>query len=91
MPYANKEKKREYMRSYKAKLRRTKAGPPSLKVYFCPKIPNLIIGPIEFRGGFYVTGCPERQKYLERLFDYGKVIISWTAEPVLEEGAEFSF
>lgn len=94
MPYKDPERKRHYMKVYKARQRKAKAraqAPPSLKVYFCPRVPGLIIGGIEFRGGLYVTACPEKQRYIEGLVDYGRHIISWVAETVLEEGSEFVF
>jgi hypothetical protein len=84
MPYADPERKKAYQKEYRARLQEAKTraqAPPTRKVYFCSRFPHLKVGPVEFFDKFYVTDCPEQQRFIEGLEEYGRYIISWPALP----------
>lgn len=85
MPFKDPERKRQYQTEYKARLReaRTQAQSPLVrKIYFCSRYPSLKLGPaVTFRNSFFVTGDPEKQRFIEGCLEYGRLIVSWSVDP----------
>jgi hypothetical protein len=92
MPYKDPERKREYQKDYRARLREAKAraqSPPARRVYFCSRYPSLKIGnSIKFVDSFFVTSCPEQQRLIESFEGYGSFICSWPADPGPDKGSQ---
>jgi hypothetical protein len=96
MPFADKERRKEYQRLYKARWRRRarKIGPlAGFRIFFCQKYPNLHIGAGGFLDGFLVTNDPEAIDKVRRHPGFGEYIFPLALDldctPIGEEGEWF--
>jgi len=95
MPYKDPEKRRQFQREYKPKLRKAqeKINPlRAFRVYICPRFPYLRLGREQFRDGFLITDDPEVQAEVKRHEAFGKFIfpiaLDLTYTPTDDEESE---
>jgi hypothetical protein len=78
LPYKNPEKRRQFDREYKQKIRKAqgKISPlRAFKIYLCVRFPNLHLpGGTYFYNGFLITDDPTVQAQAERHPEFGRHI-----------------
>ncbi len=77
MPYADPERRRQFHRRYKRKLRKAKRKNlpfEEIRVYLCNRFPGLNVGLASFDAGFLITGRRDIQAQVERHPEYGRHI-----------------
>jgi hypothetical protein len=53
MPYADPEKRRRYNKLYKQRWRKERST--TMRLFFCPRLPHLRFGQVQFQNGLFAT------------------------------------
>ena len=94
MPYADPEKRRQFQREYKRRLRLRKAQEKihpllGFKIYICPRFPFFRLGRSQFISGFLITDSAEVQAQVEAHREFAKFIfplaLDLTCAPAAED------